>query len=476
MLSEVGRDDRCAARLWRGRDLMLERDVALTVFMAEPQYREAADQMRSAVGRALRSARLVSPGAARVLDVLDPDSAAGPTIAAVVAEWTPGRDLIEVARDGLVPPSVAARMLAPLAGAVDAAHRAGLILGCDHPQRIRVNADGRARLAFPGAAPQTSAQDDIRGLGAALYLLLTGHWVLPGGPTDLPPAPIGPDGSPVSPRALRPEVPVELSTLALRCLAGSGIGGMHTGAAVEKLLEANSATADQLAAMNEQHPAPFDPELTRRMHRVRLGMSVTALIGATLLILGYAGVQFASVFTNRQSGPPAVIVGSSPTTTQAPQPGPAPVRAPVAAAVVDLSVYDISGEGNPDNQEDVDLIIDGNPATGWSTDSYFEQFPAFKRGLGVMLRFAEPITVSQVSVDSPSPGTVLEVRAAPSPDATLEQTTLLGTATLNESSTLIELQPGPPTQYLLLWITELGGGGDRNKSQLSEVGVQQRAS
>ncbi|MGH3931483.1 MAG: protein kinase family protein [Pseudonocardiaceae bacterium] len=477
MLSEVGRDDRCAARLWRGRDLMLERDVALTVFIAEPRYAEShevADQMRAAVGRALRSARLVSPGAARVLDVLDPDSAAGPTVAAVVAEWTPGRDLMEVARDGLVPPSVAAGMLAPLAAAVDAAHRAGLILGCDHPQRIRVSADGRARLAFPGAAPETSAQDDIRGLGAALYLLLTGHWLLPGGPIDHPPAPKGPDGSPLSPRALRPEVPVELSTLALRCLAGSGTGGVHTGAAVAQVLEANSATADQLAAMTGERPAPVDPELARRMRRVRLGMSVTALVGAALLILGYAGVQLASVFTNRQSGPPAVIVGSSSTTTQAPQP--APAGPPVTAAVVDLSVYDISGEGDPDNQEDVDLIIDGDPATGWSTDSYFQPFPAYKRGLGVMLGFSQPIAVSVVTVDSPSQGTVLEVRAAPSPNAALEQTTLLGTATLSERSTQIQLQPGPATRYLLLWITELGGTGERNKSQLSEVGVQQRAS
>lgn len=484
LVSEVGRDNRCAAQLWRGRDLVLERDVALTVFIAEPQYRDGADQMRSAVARALRSARLVSAGAARVLDVLDTDSGAGSAISAVVAEWTPGRDLIDVIRDGLVPPSVAAGMLAPLAGAVDAAHRAGLILGCDHPQRIRVGADGRARLAFPGAAPETSAQDDIRGLGAALYLLLTGHWLLPGGPAGRPPAPVGPDGSPVSPRALRPEVPVELSTLALRCLAGSGTGGVHTGAAVARVLESNSATADQLAAMTEHRPPPADPEQARRIYRIRLGMSVTALVGAALLILGYAGVQLASVFSDRPSGPPAVIVGGPSTATPTEQPGPTlptppptpPPGPPVAAAVVDLSVYDISGQGSPDNQEDVGLIVDGDPSTGWSTDSYFQQFPAFKKGLGVMLRFERPIAVSLVTVNSPSPGTVLEVRTAPSPDAALEQTTLVGTATLGEGSTQIQLQPAPPTQYLLLWITGLSGGGDHNKSQLSEVGVQQRAS
>ncbi|HEX2300575.1 MAG TPA: hypothetical protein VHH34_19050, partial [Pseudonocardiaceae bacterium] len=124
-MSEVGRDDRCAARLWRGRDLVLERDVALTLFIAETPGGDAVNQIRSAVQRALRSARLAAVGAARVLDVLEPDGRPGRSVAAVVAEWTPGRDLGELVCDELPSPSMAAGLLAPLAGAVDAAHRAG---------------------------------------------------------------------------------------------------------------------------------------------------------------------------------------------------------------------------------------------------------------------------------------------------------------------------------------------------------------
>ena len=68
LVSEVGRDERCSAQLWRGRDLVLERDVALTLFIAETPGGDAENQTRSAVQRALRSARLTSVGAARVLD------------------------------------------------------------------------------------------------------------------------------------------------------------------------------------------------------------------------------------------------------------------------------------------------------------------------------------------------------------------------------------------------------------------------
>lgn len=473
LVSVVGRDDRCCAQLWRGRDLVLERDVALTLFIAENHNEAAENQTRSAVQRALRSARLAALGAARVLDVLDPDGSSGRTVAAVVAEWTPGRDLAELVSDELPSPSASARLLAPLAGAVDAAHRAGLILGCDHPQRIRVTPDGRARLAFPGAPPENTPHDDIRGLGAALYLLLTGYWPLPGGGGRLAPPPVERDGSPVSPRTLRPDVPVELSTLALRCLSGSNANGVHTGAAVQRVLEFNASVGDTelLPTMVQEEPAPpADPEQARRDRRMRLGVSVVGLIGATLLILGYVGMQVASVFEEGPHGPALIVGGPS-----AAPAGPAPPPPPPPIPVADLSVYDISGEGNPDNEEDVGRLVDGDPGTGWSTDSYFQPFPAYKEGLGVMLRFEQPIAVSSVTIDSPSPGTVVEVRSAPGPDPDLDETTVLGNATLDGGNTKIALQPAPPTRFLLIWITGLSGGGDRNQSELSEVGVQQRA-
>jgi putative peptidoglycan lipid II flippase len=140
-----------------------------------------------------------------------------------------------------------------------------------------------------------------------------------------------------------------------------------------------------------------------------------------------------------------------------------------------LAVYDPSGRGSPDHQKDVGKLLDGNPNTGWSTDSYRQQFPTYKKGLGVMLSFEQPVSAAAVTVISPSPGTVLEIRTAASPKAELDETTLVGTATLGRGSTQIPLRAGPPTRHLLVWITGLAGGGNRNQSKLSEVGVQIRA-
>jgi hypothetical protein len=346
LVCQVGRDERCAAQWWRGYDLVLERDVALTLLLPGPEDRSPQAQVRPLVQRALRSARLVTVGAAQVLDVLDPDHRqlpvpaepfySGPAVAAVVAEWTPGPHLLTLMRDNhLPPPSVAAGMLAPLAGAVDAAHRAGLVLGCDQPHRIRIGPDGRARVAFAGPPLDTSPQDDIRGLGALLYLLLTGYWPLPDPPGQLPPAPIGPDGALASPRALRPEVPTELSRLALRCLAGSDAAGVHTGAAVHQVLKYHTTTPDQatlLPATTGQQTTPRDSGHARTPHPARLAISVTTLIGALLLILGYTGIQTASIVSDTPSNPPPVVIVGAPATQPAHQPAPAPALAPAPIA------------------------------------------------------------------------------------------------------------------------------------------------
>ena len=477
LVAEVGRDDRCDARLWRGLDTVLEREVALTLFIADPGDTAAIADIRAAVQQALSTARLEHAGAARVLDVLEPEPVgAGPTVAAVVAEWTAGRDLVEFVRAGLPVPSAAAGMLAPLAGAVDDAHRAGLVLGSDHPQRIRVTADGRARMAFPGPPLGTHAQDDVRGLGAVLYLVLTGHWALDGGSPALPAAPRGPEGNVVSPRSLRPTVPLELSTLAVRSLAGSAAGGVHTGAAVLRVLERSAATGDVepqspngVADRGSVWHGPEEDLPPSRDQRTKLGIGVAALVTATLFIIGWLGLQVSSVFDSDETTPPAVVIEAQPPADGAPVPAPSPAG---SLEIDDVAVYDVLGNGNPDNPGDVELLVDGDPDTSWSTDTYREQFPALKAGVGVLLTLTESVALSSVTLDSPSAGTVVQIRSAPSADADFDETTILGTATLDEGSTRIPLRAAPPTRYLVVWITRLAGDGADNASELSELDVQ----
>ena len=174
LLAEVGSDARCNARLWRAKDGVLGRDVALTILVGDRSDADAASNARRTLERAMHASTFNHVGVARVLDVVTqaPGDPAG-VLGVVIAEWTHGTDLLDLVAEGPLPPGTAARLLQPLAAAVEAAHHAGLVLGADHPQRIRVTPEGEIRMAFPGPLARATSSDDVRGLGAALYLPLT---------------------------------------------------------------------------------------------------------------------------------------------------------------------------------------------------------------------------------------------------------------------------------------------------------------
>ena len=113
------------------------------------------------------------PGVARVLDVANTGSGG-----LVVSEWIRGGSLAEVAETSPSPIG-GARAIQSLAAAAEAAHRAGVALSIDHPSRVRVSIEGDVALAFPATLPEATPEDDIRGIGAALYALLINRWPLP---------------------------------------------------------------------------------------------------------------------------------------------------------------------------------------------------------------------------------------------------------------------------------------------------------
>jgi hypothetical protein len=86
-----------------------------------------------------------------------------------------------------------------------------------------------------------------------------------------------------------------------------------------------------------------------------------------------------------------------------------------------------------------------------------------------MVSFASAVQLTAVTVESPSPGTVIQVRSAQAADAALDDTTVIGQGTLGEGGTQISLAGSQPVTHVLLWITKLGGGGGENITQINEV-------
>ncbi|TWP52857.1 hypothetical protein FKR81_06985 [Lentzea tibetensis] len=477
LLAKSGADDRSRAELWRARDGQLNRDVALTIMLGELSDTEAAGRARRTVERAMHAASFTHPGVSRVIDVLTPGNgirADEGILGMVVAEWTQGTDLMDLVAEGPLPAGAATRLLEPLGAAIEGAHHAGLVLGADHPQRIRVTSDGRLRLAFPGPRPDAIARDDVKGLGAILYLLLTGRWALPGGPDGIQPAPTGPDGSVVAPSTLQPYVPHELSSVAVRSLEDTSVGGIRTSAAILQVLDQIAAEERETALITPVSDDADDDVVwttqrptQNKEQRKKLLISVAVLAIATLGVIVWLSVQIVGFFSDEPSkgGGPTVIIGQTQPSGQSSVAAPTPAG-PVQPA--SIGIYDVTNQ--PDNSREANKAADNNANTFWSTDNYFQPFPAMKPGIGLMGSFAEPVRLASITITSPSKGTKVEIRLAASADAPLEETKVIASGELSAGQTQIQLGEHEPTQHVLIWITSLSNtGAGNNKTEVREI-------
>lgn len=481
----VGTDPGAGAEFWCARDQVLQRDVGITVLRALPAELGAVggegdptglERAHEMVARALRSGAFEHSACARLLDVLTPGSSGLPpdVLGAAVNEWVPGSSLAETVATAPMRPIAVARALRPLAAAVEEAHRHGLLLGVDQPERIRVRPDGTVLVCFALPRHDLRPTDDVRGLGAVLVTLLTARWPLAGAAAaGLPAAGWTRRGELEPPSAVRPGVPVELDALATGTLGPETVPGhVRTAAAVNQLLGEVIEEQDRGALLPpmrdglptdptdvwQDAPALPEPEDPQRRHRMRV--TLAALAAVVVLIVGYTAFQLTSMFGDPST--PAFVVEDPP--------GAAPAGG--RAAVAGVEIYSGGagdGDGDGDNPARVTRVIDGDVGSSWRTSTYRQQLPTLKPGIGIMISFVSPVQLSGLTITSPSEGTRLQVRSAPAPDAPFAETTPMATAELHQLRTTVSLTQSQPVQYVLVWIDRLGGGDGAYVSEVNEL-------
>lgn len=459
---------------WQAMDTALERRVALT--FVDPEGALPDDALNEILARTLRLSRIDKPGIARVLDVVQTGSGG-----LVVAEWVRGGSLQEVA-DTAPSPVGAIRAMHSLAAAADAAHRAGVALSIDHPSRVRVSSEGHVVLAYPATLPDANPQDDIRGIGASLYALLVNRWPLPeaGVRSGLAPAERDSLGNPVEPTVLDPDIPFQISAVAIRSVQEDG--GIRSASTLLNLLQQATAVADRTEVLGPVDDSPASPRTgetsarpaglfgSRRRNLIVGATAAGAVVLVALLLLASVlnrmfdlgnGLNGDRLGLNTQTSSAA----GSPETPSVP-----------GNVVKPTKVTVFSPDGEADDPADAGLVIDGNPSTSWQTDPYTDPvpFPNFKNGLGLLLQLPKPTMVGAVTIDISSTGTKVEIRSSPSPSpAKLSDTTVLTPATLlKPGHNTVAVKTSSETSNLLVWISTLGTTDGKSQAAISEITVQ----
>ncbi|MER5700751.1 protein kinase [Micromonospora sp. NPDC002296] len=137
-------------RVWKARDEVLHRDVAIKELVPPPSL--TADERREMRERSLREARAIARlnhvNVVRIFDVLRTDG--DPWI---VMEYVPSKSLQDIlAEDGPVPLAKAIDVGLGVLGALNAAHKAGVMHRDVKPGNVLIGDDGRVVLTDFGLA------------------------------------------------------------------------------------------------------------------------------------------------------------------------------------------------------------------------------------------------------------------------------------------------------------------------------------
>jgi hypothetical protein len=449
--------DTAGRQIWRGVDTVLRRPVALVV--RQPGGEAAAGMLTAAVA----ASRLVHPHLVSVYDAIDEGHRAY-----LIREWVPGVALRDVLGQGPLDADRAVLVTHAVSEAVAAMHNAGIVHGNVHPGTILIADDGRVVLLDAHADAPTDPEFDVRAVGAVLYACLTGHWpYAEAGRSALPDAPRDGHGRPSRPRQVRGGVPAHLDEIAAELLdpqvappaAGALAGEFARLASTDPGYGYEGEEYAAEAWDDQAPPGPMGFRADRGGGRRRGTGKLIAGVAA-LVVVAAVGIFIVTQFLANSSDPQTGPTSPGPATSTT------PVPQPIALEESQVRVVD-PPDGNRAELEGIENVVDGDPATGWSTDEYFgpADFGGIKPGMGILIDLGAPTQVALVRVSTAQAGATLELRTGASDpgsttegDSTIDSTfTRIGTPLENAGTTAVLTVPSEqePLQYLLIWISML---------------------
>jgi serine/threonine-protein kinase len=507
--------------VWLATDQVLERQVAVKIL--HPHLADDESFVARFRAEAVAAARLRHPSIVSIYDTCGSDG-----LQAIVMELVRGQNLRQKLNEvGSLPPPVVVNIGAQVADALAAAHRAGLVHRDIKPANILLCEDNRVMVTDFGIAKVRGDPDltqtglmlgsvkylspeqvnggdidgrtDIYALAVVLYEALCGRPPF-AADTDAATALQRLHNEPLRPRQIKAGIPRGLEDVIMRGMARDPAARYATAEEFRAALLASSrdnhvppaADATQMVAAprparpaNRQParrtPAPANRSGAKRRPPAKPAPASFAqsergwLVPMLVIVLIALSLITAAVLIGRTDAGRdlfdrarnAVDGNEQGATDQ-----PAAADTVDAVTIASVTSFDPEGTGEPgENDSDLPLAWDGDPATAWTTEGYNNRNLAPKDGVGIVVELSEPADLGELAVTSSTTGWSAEIYAA---DARRDSLDAWGDAITTAEgiggNATFDLD-GTKAGAVLIWITDLGDAPPRVKAEIAEITV-----